>query len=106
MRLPPPAESCCAGRAAADLQSNQIDYSAVANGGPAVLAQLGRRLGGEGTLIGRASGTGAAASVRWTHVFQDRSSEFSGTLEGVITPRTCTPRFSPPAAHPCRSISR
>ena len=67
----------------ADLQSNRIDYSAVANGGPAVLAQLGRLLGGEGTLIGRASGTGAAASVRWTHVFQDRSSEFSGTLEGV-----------------------
>jgi len=40
-------------------------------------------LGGEGVLVGRASGTGESANVRWIHVFQDRSSEYSGALEGV-----------------------
>jgi len=29
------------------------------------------------------AGTGANANIRWTHLFQDRSSEYSGTLEGV-----------------------
>jgi uncharacterized protein len=68
---------------AADLQRNHVDYAAVSGGASAGLAELGRRLGGEGVLIGRATGTGAAASVRWTHLFQDRSSEYSGALEGV-----------------------
>jgi hypothetical protein len=45
-------------------------------------ADLGHRLGAEGVLIGRASGA-APATVRWTLLFQDRSSEFSGALEGV-----------------------
>src|SRR5258705_13239591 len=31
----------------------------------------------------RAWGTAAPANVRWTHLFQDRSSELSGALEGV-----------------------
>lgn len=44
---------------------------------------MGHRLGAEGILIGRASGTTATAGVRWTLLFQDRSSEFSGALEGV-----------------------
>ncbi len=68
---------------AADLQSNRLDYAALNGAAPAALADLGRRLGGEGVLIGRASGTSATANVRWTHLFQDRSSEFSGALEGV-----------------------
>jgi len=55
----------------------------VASTAPSTLADMGRRLGGEGILIGRATGTSATASVRWTHLFQDRSSEFSGALEGV-----------------------
>ncbi len=50
---------------------------------PATLADIGRRLGGEGVLIGKAAGTAESASVRWTLLFQDRSSEFSGALEGV-----------------------
>ncbi len=40
-------------------------------------------MGADGVLIGRASSAGANANVRWTHLFQDRSSEFSGALEGV-----------------------
>lgn len=68
---------------AAELQSNRLDYATVANGGTTSLAEVGRRLGGEAALIGHAQGTGANANVRWTHVFKDRSSEFSGTLEGV-----------------------
>ncbi len=48
---------------------------------------LWRRLAGawaaRGCSIGRASGASATANVRWTHLFQDRSSEYSGTLEGV-----------------------
>ncbi len=67
----------------ADLQNNRLDYAAVINAGPATLATIGRRLGGDGTLIGRAANATAAASVRWTQIFQDRSSEFSGVLEGV-----------------------
>jgi len=68
---------------AVDVQRNRLDYAALSGAAPSTLADIGRRLGGEGVLIGRANGTGAAANVRWTHLFQDRSSEYSGTLEGV-----------------------
>jgi len=68
---------------AADLQKNHLDYTAANGVAPAVIADIGHRLGGEGTLIGRATGSSAAAGVRWTHLFRDHSSEFSGTLEGV-----------------------
>jgi uncharacterized protein len=67
----------------ADLQKNRLDYLAVNGGAPSAVAEIGRRVGGDGVLIGRASGAGANANVRWTHLFQDRSSEYSGTLEGV-----------------------
>jgi hypothetical protein len=67
----------------ADVQKNRLDYAGVSSTAPSTLADMGRRLGGEGILIGRASGTSATANVRWTHLFQDRSSEFSGALEGV-----------------------
>jgi hypothetical protein len=68
---------------AADAQKNHIDYAAVNGGSPAVLADIARRLGGEGVLIGRANGTSATASVRWTHLFQDRSGEYTGSADGV-----------------------
>ncbi|MEP6884998.1 MAG: DUF2066 domain-containing protein [Gammaproteobacteria bacterium] len=68
---------------AADLQRNRLDYAAVNAAAPSTLADIGRRLGGEGVLIGKANGTGATANVHWTHLFQDRSSEYSGTLDGV-----------------------
>jgi uncharacterized protein len=68
---------------AADVQRNRLDYAGVSGTAASTLADAGRRLGGEGVLIGRANGTSATANVRWTHLFQDRSSEFSGTLEGV-----------------------
>ena len=68
---------------AADVQRDHLDYAAVSSGSPTALGEIGRRLGGEGVLIGRASGNSAAASVHWIHLFQDRSSEYSGSIEGV-----------------------
>jgi len=67
----------------AELQKYHIDFSTVNNGSPSAFADIGRRMGSDGILVGRASGAGANANVRWTHLFQDRSSEYSGTLEGV-----------------------
>ncbi len=67
----------------AELQKFHIDYSTVSAGSPSTLAEMGRRMGSDGVLIGRASSASANANVRWTHLFQDRSSEYSGTLEGV-----------------------
>ena len=68
---------------AADLQRNNLDYSSLNSATPSFLADLGHRLGGEGTLIGRATDATLMAAVRWTYLFQDRSGEFSGALEGV-----------------------
>jgi hypothetical protein len=68
---------------ALDVQRNHLDYAGVNGAATSSLAEIGRRLGGEGVLVGRASGTGESANVRWIHVFQDRSSEYSGALEGV-----------------------
>jgi uncharacterized protein len=67
----------------AEIQKNHLDYAAVSGDSPSALAEIGKRFGGEGVLIGRASGNSATANVRWVHLFQDRSSEYSGTLEGV-----------------------
>jgi uncharacterized protein len=67
----------------AELQKYHIDFAAVNNGSPSGFAEIGRRMGSDGILVGRASGSTANATIRWTHLFQDQSSEFSGTLEGV-----------------------
>jgi uncharacterized protein len=67
----------------AELQKYHIDFAAVNNGSPSTFADIGRRMGSDGILVGRASGGTANANIRWTHLFQDRSSEYSGTLEGV-----------------------
>ena len=67
----------------AELQKYHIDFAAVNSGAPSAFADIGRRMGSDGILLGRAGGAGANANIRWTHLFQDRSSEYSGTLEGV-----------------------
>jgi hypothetical protein len=68
----------------ADLQKNRIDYGAINAGSIASLSEIARRQGNaDAILIGRASNNTALANVRWTHLFQDRSSEYSGALEGV-----------------------
>ncbi len=67
----------------ADLGNNHIDYAALGTLAPTALAEIARRLGGDGVLVGHATNATAAATLRWTHVYQDRSSEFSGLLEGV-----------------------
>jgi hypothetical protein len=67
----------------AELQKFHIDYSAVNTGSPSTFTEIARRMGSDGVLVGRASSASANANVRWTHLFQDRSSEYSGTLEGV-----------------------
>jgi uncharacterized protein len=68
---------------ASELQKYHVDFAAVYQGAPATLADMGRRLGTDGLLIGRANGPGVNATVRWLHVFQSNSSESSGALEGV-----------------------
>jgi uncharacterized protein len=68
---------------AADLQRNHLDYAALNSGSPSALVEIGHHVGGEGLLIGHANGASANANIRWIHLFQDRSSEYSGTLEGV-----------------------
>src|ERR1700683_1690577 len=68
---------------AADLQKNNLDYAGVNNTSPATLQEIGRRSGGEAALIGRGTHAPAAAGVHWTFLFQDRSSDFTGALEGV-----------------------
>jgi hypothetical protein len=68
---------------AADLQKNQLDYASLNTTSPTTLGEIGRRSGGDGMLIGRASGAGPAASVHWTFLFQDHSSDVSGVPEGV-----------------------
>jgi hypothetical protein len=65
-----------------ELQKYHVDFPSV-NNGTSTFTDVARRMGTEGVLIGRASGAGANANVRWTFLFQDRSSEFSGALEGV-----------------------
>jgi len=68
---------------AAELQKFRIDFATVNGGSPSTFTDIARRMGSDGVLVGRASGATANANVRWTHQFQDRSSEYSGTLEGV-----------------------
>jgi hypothetical protein len=68
----------------ADLQRNHVDYAAIAGATPAALIDFAHRAGGDGVLIGRANGPSNAAVARWTYLYQDRSSEFSGAaVEGV-----------------------
>jgi hypothetical protein len=68
---------------AADLQRNHLDSGGLASAPATTLAEIGRRLGADATLVGRANGNTLSANVRWTHLFQDRTSEFSGALDGV-----------------------
>jgi hypothetical protein len=56
---------------------------ASANAAANAPADLAHRLGADAVLIGRANSAAATAAVRWTLQFQDRSSEFSGALDGV-----------------------
>jgi hypothetical protein len=63
---------------AAELSRNHLDFAAVAAATPAMLADIGHRSGGEGTLIGRAANPADATAVRWVYLYQDRGSEFSG----------------------------
>jgi hypothetical protein len=62
----------------ADLAKNHLDFASMAAATPATLAEIGHRSGGEATLIGHAADSGDATAVRWTYLYQDRSSDFSG----------------------------
>ena len=68
---------------AADVQKYHLDYAAVNGTASAALTEIGHAKGADGLIIGRATNATAAAGVRWTQVYQDQSSEFSGPLEGV-----------------------
>jgi uncharacterized protein len=69
---------------AADLARNHLDYAGIVSTSAGTLADVGHRLGGDGTLIGRANGATDAAVVRWTFLYQDHGSEFTGpAVEGI-----------------------
>ncbi len=68
---------------AVDLRDNHLDYAAATAASVAGLGDIGRRLGAAALLVGRAPDAGAAATVHWSHVYQDRSAEFLGGAEGV-----------------------
>jgi uncharacterized protein len=69
---------------AADLSRNHLDYAGTVSASAGTLADVGHRLGGDGTLIGRANGPTNTAVVRWTFLYQDHNSEFSGpAAEGI-----------------------
>ena len=68
---------------AADVPKNQVDFAAANGAANSPLVDTARRAGADGVLIGRANGSGANANVRWTLVFQDHNSEWSGTLDGI-----------------------
>ncbi len=69
--------------AAADVRGIPLIWpsAAMVAAAPGAPAEMGHRAGAEAVLIGRANN--ADANVHWTFLYQDRSSEFSGTLEGV-----------------------
>jgi hypothetical protein len=68
---------------AAELQSHRIDYGAVLNMPSGSLVDLGVRLGAEAVLIGRPVTANGTVTWRWSHQFQDRGNEYSGTTEGI-----------------------
>jgi uncharacterized protein len=65
------------------LQRAGIGYSSLAANPAMTFSDAGRALGADGVLVGRASDASGSATVRWTHVFQAHSSEFSGAQEGA-----------------------
>jgi len=62
---------------AAELQREHLDYATVTGTAAAALAEAAHRLGGEAVLAGRAQNATAASPIRWSFVFQERSSEFT-----------------------------
>ena len=56
---------------------------AVSAGAATNPADLARRLGAEGVLVGRANGSTAAAAVHWTLQFQEHGQEIAGLAEGI-----------------------
>jgi len=66
---------------AADVQRSGVTFSSIAQGPASSFIEPSKRLGADGVLIGRMADGGAG--VRWTFLYQGRSSEFSGTAEGV-----------------------
>jgi hypothetical protein len=65
---------------AADLQRNGVTFSSINQGPATALAEPSKRLGADGVLIGRGESGGG---VRWTFLYQGRSTEFSGATEGI-----------------------
>lgn len=62
---------------AADVQKLHAEASS------ASVMDMGRARGANAALLGRASNNSGSAALRWTLLYQDRNSEFAGTLEGI-----------------------
>lgn len=68
---------------AGDVQRSGLTYAALVQGPATAFADTGKRLGADAVLVGRAADARGTSTVRWVFLFQGRSSEFSGSLEGV-----------------------
>ena len=66
-----------------DVQRSGMTYAALVQGPATAFTDTAKRLGADGVLVGRAADARGATTVRWVFLFQGRSSEFSGSLEGV-----------------------
>lgn len=66
---------------AADVQRSGVTYANLVQGPATSLADQAKRLGADGVLVGHAGDS--AGGVRWTFLYQGRSTEFSGAAEGV-----------------------
>ena len=68
---------------AADLAKYHLDYASLSATPAASLMDLARARAADAVLVGRAANAGSAGTTKWTFIFQERSSEVSGALEGI-----------------------
>ncbi len=68
---------------AQDLQAEKLDYAALIHANPEALAEIARRHGAEGELIGTATDQSAGANVQWLFKFQTHTGQAAGAAEGV-----------------------
>ena len=69
---------------AADLQRNHLDYSSLSSASTASLVDLAHRLGARASSSAARPMRARPPAMRWSFLFQDRSSEFSGAAaDGV-----------------------
>jgi hypothetical protein len=88
----------CSGRAPPMCKEITWITPAVNPAAPSSLADMAGGWAAEGCSSAAPTAQRRTPNVRWTHLFQDRSSEYSGNLEGVNRTADLYAGCSPPAA--------